>query len=196
MKSKMNRRSKRVKKTRRNRRSRRTQRGGLTSQEYNTKCKENCLSENTHGPTGLRPQGGLDQQGYDNCIKHCDTIYPPLKHEDIKNATLNGWYITIEAQWAIAPSYKIKNKSLGIEISRDIDKSFQAYLKVLEELPDPKKTYITTGMLGLNKKYWKLIYNADTQLLQWENQTDKNTKQRFIIETPLKIGDKTAKEHT
>ena len=91
-------------------------------------------------------------------------------------------------------SYKIKNKSLQIEISLDIDKSFQDYLKVLEELPDPKKIYEIKHFFKKNTN-WKLIYNADTQLLQWENQAD-NSKQSFIIETPLKIGDKTAIEST
>ena len=193
---KTNRRSKRVKKTRRNRRSRRTQRGGgLKTQYYNTMCKKDCLSQNTHGPTGLRPQGGLDQKGYNNCIKYCDTRYPPLKHEDVENATINGWYITIEApHMGHDLSYKIKNKSLQIEISLDIDKSFQDYLKVLEELPDPKKIYEIKHFFKKNTN-WKLIYNADTQLLQWENQAD-NSKQSFIIETPLKIGDKTAIEST
>ena len=192
MKSKTNRRSKRVKKTRRNRRSRRTQKGGGKSQYYNTKCKEDCREGNTHGPTGLRSQGAFDQNGYNNCIKRCDTIYPPLKHEDVENATLNGWYITIEANsGSNDPSYKIKNKSHGIEISRDIVKSFQDYLHVLEELPDPKKTYITTGIFGSNKKEWKLIYNAETQLLEWENQKDQTT-QPFVIQSPLQIGDKTA----
>lgn len=145
-------------------------------------------------------RGGFDQNGYDKCIGYCDTIYPLSNNEDVEHATLNGWYITIEPPFqGNPPIYKIKNNSVEkIEISRDIDhpSSFQDYLDVLEKLPDPRKTYITTGIFGRNKKNWKLIYNADTRLFQWENQIDKNTKQRFIIETPLKIGDKTAKQLT
>ena len=165
----------------------------MNSQYYNTKCKEYCISEHTHLTPGARPEPGFNQNGYNDCINWCDTNHSPLlKHEDVENATLNGWYITIETQsGGHHPSYKIKNKSPGIEISRDIVKSFQDYLPVLEKLPDPKKTYITKGIFGSNKKEWKLIYNAETQLLEWANQKDK-TKQPFVIQSPLQIGDKTA----
>ena len=178
MKSKTNRRSKRVKKTRRNRRSRRTQRGGG---KFGDSIK-------------------LRESGLQECRRKCDRDNPdpdPISIYNERNPTQSGWYITITGQWGQGPSYEIKNKSLAIEISRRAkDYSlYEQYLDMLEELPDPTKIYTTTGIFGSNKKEWKLIYNAETQLLEWENQKDK-TKQPFVIQSPLQIGDKTATKST
>ena len=171
MKSKTNRRSKRVKKTRRNRRSRRTQRGGGGKFGDSIKLRESRLQE---------------------CTRKCDTDNPdPITRYEMRNPTPSGWYITITVELGQGPIYVIKNKSLAIEISR-LTKDYslyKQYLDMLEELPDPTKIY-TTGRM-FNKTQWKLIYNAETQLLEWENQKDK-TKQPFVIHSPLQIGDKTA----
>ena len=167
---KTNRRSKRVKKTRRNRRSRRTQRGGGKFGDsirlYASKLRE--------------------------CNIKCDRDNPdPLTKYTVENPTPSGWYITYRAPFqGYGPTYEIKNKSIGIEIITNHNPLYQTYLDMLEELPDPTRIYITSGLI--NKKEWKLTYDSKEGLLQWENQADKSNKQPFIIESPLKIGDKNA----
>lgn len=175
MKSKTNRRSKRVKKTRRNRRSRRTQRGGgkfgdsIKLHESRLKvCKQKC---------------------------HTDNPDPKLKYNEI-SPTPSGWYVTIRGPFhGYGPSYYIKNNLLAINISSEADYTlYTKYLDMLEELPDPTKIY-TTDRESKDKDQWKLTYDSTQQLLQWENQKD-HTKQPFVIDSPLNIGDKTVTETT
>lgn len=170
---KTNRRSKRVKKTRRNRRSRRTQGGGGKFGD-SIKLRESRLQE---------------------CTRKCVIDNPdPITKYNERNPTPSGWYITFNETWGHGPSYEIKNKSLAIKISSDNDYPlYKHYLDMLEELPDPTKIY-TTGSV-FNKNHWKLTYDSTQQLLKWENQTDQ-TKQPFVIQSPLQIGDKTATEST
>ena len=165
---KTNRRVKRVKTTRRNRRSRRTQRGGGKFGDsiklYESKlreCKQKCDTDNTD----------------------------PITRYTVDRPTQSGWYITYEPPYpGYSPTYEIKNTSIGVGIN-SYNKSYQDYLDMLEELPDPRKEYTTSIFLTKNK--WKLTYDSPSERLQWVNQTD-NTTQPFIIQTPLKIGDKTA----
>ncbi len=108
----------------------------------------------------------------------------------MEHTTSSGWYITHQPVYpGDSPTYEIKNKSIGFGIN-SYDQSYQYYLDMLEELPDPAKIY-TTGTI-FTKKQWKLTYVPDTKRLQWVNQKD-NTTQPFIIQTPLKIGDTIAK---
>jgi len=59
---------------------------------------------------------------------------------------------------------------------------------MLEELPDPTKTYYTTGGLFSKNNEWKLIYNTANSSLEWENQNDKTIIKPFVIASPLNIG--------
>lgn len=179
---KTNRRSKRVKKTRRNRRSRRTQGGG--------------------GKFGqIRKTHESNLQG---CRRKCDTDNPDpiLNHYSKEKATPSGWYI--ENYWSgqdIGYNYEIKNDSLGITISSySSGQQYTDYLDMLYELPDPTKTYTTGSMF---KKYWKLTYDTEKRQLEWVNQNDltkeptkEPTKEQFVIQSPLTIGGKEAKENT
>ena len=63
---------------------------------------------------------------------------------------------------------------------------------MLEELPDPTKTYTTSGLFSKNKE-WRLKYNDVAHSLEWENQKDK-TIIPFVIQSPLNIGDQMAKQ--
>ncbi len=98
----------------------------------------------------------------------------------------------------ITPSYLIT-------YTNESDKKANEFDKKLDELPDLKKTYETyetyeTGSWfnRLFKKKlintWKLIYNDETRLFEWQNQTDKKMTRDFLIESPLKIGDNIATE--
>ena len=129
------------------------------------------------------------------CKRKCDidTDNPdPLTRYTQKTPTPSGWYITVIdqaiGQWGTI--YGIKNISIGFEITNE-NKLYENYLDMLEELPDPTKTY-TTGRWP-SKKKWKLKYNTDNSSLEWENQQDHTTKP-FVINSPLNIGDQMAKQ--
>ena len=173
MKSKTNRRVKRVKKTRRNRRSRRTQRGGG---KFGDSIK-------------------LHYSRVKECEQKCYTDNPdPLKKYTQEHPTPSGWYIDSRSAGGHGHGIdnQIKNKSLDIIISA-WDKNHKPYLDMLEELPDPTKTY-TTGGWGFTKK-WKLKYNAVSNSLEWENQENQTIK-LFVIASPLNIGDSMATQIT
>lgn len=178
---KTNRRSKRVKKTRRNRRSRRTQGGG--------------------GKFGDIKK--IHESNLQGCRRKCDTDNPDpiLKHYSKEKATPSGWYIekSFTGQ-GIGYNYEIKNDSLGITISSySSGQQYTDYLDMLYELPDPTKTYTTPGGLFKPAREWKLTYDTKKRQLEWVNQTDQTkepTKEPFVIQSPLTIGDKEAKEKT
>ena len=174
---KTNRRSKRVKKTRRNRRSRRTQGGGGQFGD-SIKLRESMLQE---------------------CTRKCDTDNPDpiLKHYSKEKATPSGWYIeNYYTGQGIGYNYEIKNDSLGITISSySSGQQYTDYLDMLYELPDPTKTYTTPGLLNTKRK-WKLTYDTEKNQLKWVDESDSTKQQPFVIESPLKIGGKEAKENT
>ena len=209
---KTNRRSKRVKKTRRNRRSRRTQRGGGEGDpmyEFMIKrCKEDCLLREKIRENNIN---NPPEEEKEVCIKNCETDFIPLQHYDVKTATKNGWYIYSKynshgkAEYYLAhkkmPDHNlvIQSPSYFITYTNESDKKANEFDKKLDELPDLDKTYETGSLFNrlFKKKLintWKLRYNVETLLFEWQNQTDKKMTRQFLIESPLKIGDKIATE--
>jgi len=104
----------------------------------------------------------------------------PRESINQKNPTKSGWYINITPkQLGMPPSYEIKNIWSDINIPH-ASNFRERYLEMLEELPDPSKTYTT------KRGEWKLIYDPGDHLLKWEKQKDK-MKEEFM--SGLKIGD-------
>jgi hypothetical protein len=168
------------------------------------------------------PGPNTDDRGHADCIQKCYENNKPLKHYSSETATETGWYIfsnlnshhMVEyylAHKIMHPDETIKRTSdlitpsYLITYTNESDKKANEFDKKLDELPDLKKTYETyetyeTGSWfnRLFKKKlintWKLIYNDETRLFEWQNQTDKKMTRDFLIESPLKIGDNIATE--
>ena len=171
------------------------------------RCKEDCLlrdqirSRNINNP----PEEEEKEVNYETCIKNCETDFIPLQHYDVKTATQNGWYIYSKynshgkAEYYLAhkkmPDHNlvIQSPSYFITYTNESDKKANEFDKKLDELPDLDKTY-ETGRWWFTKKTWKLRYNVETLLFEWQNQTDKKMTRKFLIESPLRIGDKIATE--
>jgi hypothetical protein len=127
------------------------------------------------------------------CEQKCYRDNPdPLFTYNKKHTTPNGWYINTDYFWGGTSSHTIKNISLDIGINQ-YNPLYKNYLEILDELPDPRKIYITDEMVKNHE--WKLTYNPQVEQLEWENQKDK-MKQQFVIASPLNIGDQMAKERT
>ena len=166
------------------------------------RCIDDCYSDHTNKSTesGMRSASGYatNNQGLTKCIEECNDRNKPLKHYNVKTATKNGWYIFSKINSHQMAEYYLAHKSMTTDETDVINT--ESYLitnanefdKKLDELPDLKKTY-KTGSWYTKKKTWKLIYNNETGLFEWQNQTDKTTHP-FLIESPLKIGDKIATE--
>lgn len=181
-------------------------------------CKEHCLLlEQIRSRNINNPPEEEKEVNYETCIKNCETDFIPLQHYSRENATKNGWYIYSKynshgkAEYYLAhkkmPDHNlvIQSPSYFITYTNESDKKANEFDKKLDELPDLKKTYETyetyeTGSWfnRLFKKKlintWKLIYNDETRLFEWQNQTDKKMTRDFLIESPLKIGDNIATE--
>jgi hypothetical protein len=137
------------------------------------------------------------KEQHEVCKRTCDRIIPdPMKNYTKLNPTPNGWYLDKSRldDWGGGNKGGIEqvilNNSITIKIGEESHKKYDSYLDMLEELPDPTKTY-TTGNLG-SKEPWKLIYDTDDELLKWKNQNDHTQVVPFDIDSPLKIGDKMA----
>ena len=180
------------------------------------RCKEDCLlreqirSRNINNPPEEAEEEKKEEKeeekevNYETCINECETKFIPLKHHSRETATQNGWYIYSKyncygnVEYYLAhetmPDHNlpIQSPSYFITYTNETDKKANEFDKKLDELPDLDKIY-KTGML-FTKKTWKLIYNVETRLFEWQNQTDKKMTQEFLITKPLKIGDKIATE--
>jgi hypothetical protein len=153
-------------------------------------CKKECDAYIT-----LRP-GGPDRHAFDRCIKDCDEHYPQdVPHDGASEATANGWYIDIDpseknALHILHTSWPpVKTNYNERRLSYRITPRIAANL---DQMPDPTKTYGVDDLqlkLGCNPRS-KFILNDST--LQWLDQYQHIHP--FNIESPLKIGDKMARE--
>jgi hypothetical protein len=120
------------------------------------------------------------------CYKKCDDESKPdlmQKYVSSAQATPNGWYMEYSAAYQGYPDiYTITHgalRSFGISSSSYGDREFSEYLEIIEELPNPLKTY------RIHDKIFKL--GSDAKKLHWEDQFDR-TKHPFNPSSPLKIG--------